>query len=104
MEMAQPSYIFGVPNRIIPGTAQIRGNICRQVSYSALILQIRSRAGRSDIAFIFAHRSIDSYNTACNKLTQMRTRARVGRVTPLGRPRSVYKSDVECRFLEFLVE
>ena len=27
------------------------------------------------------------------------TRARLGRVTPLGRPRSVYKSDIECRFL-----
>ena len=27
------------------------------------------------------------------------TRARLGRVAPLGRPRSVYKSDVECRFV-----
>ena len=104
MEMVQLSYIFGVPNRIMPGTAQIRGHICRQVSYSALISQIQHRAGRRDIAFIFAHRSLDLYNTACNKLTQMRTRARVRRVTPLGRPRSVYKSDVECRFLEFWVE
>ena len=27
------------------------------------------------------------------------SRARLGRITPLGRPRSVYKSNVECRFL-----
>ena len=28
-----------------------------------------------------------------------RTRARLGRVAPLGRPRSVYKSNIECCFL-----
>ena len=28
----------------------------------------------------------------------------LGRVTPLGQPRSVYKSDFECPFLEFWVE
>ena len=28
------------------------------------------------------------------------TRARLGRVTPLGRPRSIYMTDVECRFLK----
>ena len=32
------------------------------------------------------------------------TRARLGRVTPLGRPKQVYKSNVECRFLGFWVE
>ena len=31
--------------------------------------------------------------------SQEQTRARLGRVAPLGRPRSVYKSDVECRFV-----
>ena len=30
---------------------------------------------------------------------QLTTRARLGRVAPLGRPRSVYRSDVECRFV-----
>ena len=30
---------------------------------------------------------------------QNKTRARLRRVTPLGQPRSVYKSDVECSFL-----
>ena len=30
-----------------------------------------------------------------------RTSARLGRVTPLGRPKSVYKNDVERRFLQF---
>ena len=29
------------------------------------------------------------------------TRARLGRVAPLGQPRSVYKSDVECRFVSW---
>ena len=28
-----------------------------------------------------------------------KTRARLGRVAPLGQPRSVYKRDVECRFV-----
>ena len=28
----------------------------------------------------------------------------LGRVPPLGRPRSVYKSDIECHFLEFWIE
>ena len=32
------------------------------------------------------------------------TRARFGRVIPLGRPKSVYKGNVERRFLEFWVE
>ena len=27
------------------------------------------------------------------------TRARLGRVVPLGRPRSVYKNNIECSFL-----
>ena len=30
---------------------------------------------------------------------KMITRACLGRVAPLGRPRSVYKSNVECRFV-----
>ena len=29
------------------------------------------------------------------------TRARLGREAPLGRPRSVYKSEVECRFVSW---
>ena len=35
----------------------------------------------------------------CRIWVRTTTRARLGRVTPLGRPRSVYKSIIECRFL-----
>ena len=35
----------------------------------------------------------------CALLCNIRTRARLGHVTSLGGPRSVYKSDIECRFL-----
>ena len=34
-----------------------------------------------------------------NRILKYWTRARLGRVAPLGRPRSVYKSNVECSFL-----
>ena len=41
---------------------------------------------------------ITSWRTDVTNPRNQNTRARLGRVTPLGRPRSVYKSDVECRF------
>ena len=34
-----------------------------------------------------------------SKLGYVMTRARLGREAPLGRPRTVYKSDVECHFV-----
>ena len=36
-----------------------------------------------------------------NEFQVMITRARLGRVAPLGQPRSVYKNNVECRFFRW---
>ena len=98
MDMAQRSYIFGVPNRIIPGTTQIRGHVCHRLLYLAL----NSTGSVLEILPSYLHIVPKIlYNTACSELTQMITRTPLGRVAPIGWPRSVYKSDVECRFLEF---
>ena len=54
---------------------------------------------------IWVNESYESINTWTLKKigkinpNKVKTKARLGRVAPLGRPRSVYKSEVECRFV-----
>ena len=38
-------------------------------------------------------------NLSIHTLQPKKTKARLGHVAPLGRPRSVYKSDIECPFV-----
>ena len=47
--------------------------------------------------------NVDNASPQC-RLGEIVTKARLRRVTPLGRPRSIYKSNVERHFMEFWVE